>query len=57
MRLQFFNMLSGILFIYVSYWLLNSAYWSVLFFSINNAMFSMLSLYITYNFSKQTHSI
>gem|GEM_PF-503629 len=57
MRLQFFNMLSGILFIYVSYWLLNSAYWSVLFFSINNAIFSMLSLYITYDFSKQTHSI
>ena len=57
MKLQFFNTLSGILFIYVGFWLFNSAYWSVLFFSINNAIFSMLSLYITYNFSKQTHSL
>lgn len=57
MRIQFLNAVFGILFIYAGHWLFGSAYWSILFFSINNACFSLISLSITYNFSKQTHSI
>jgi O-antigen/teichoic acid export membrane protein len=57
MRMQFLNTVSGILFIYVGYWLWGSAYYAVLLFAMSNAAFSIFNLYITYNFSKHNYSI
>jgi teichuronic acid exporter len=57
MRIQFLNALSGIIFIYIGHWLFGSAYYSILLFAINNAIFSLLNLYITYNFSKHDYNI
>jgi O-antigen/teichoic acid export membrane protein len=52
MQLQFFNALFGILFIYLGNWIFGSAYYSVLFFSINNAFFSLLSIFMSHRLSK-----
>jgi len=55
MRVQVVNTLLGILSIYLGYFFFRNAYYSVLFFALNNALFSILSLSITYGLSKQTY--
>lgn len=55
MRLQFANTVFGILFIYLGFAFFKSAYYSILFFAINSAVFDLISLKITYNLSKYNY--
>jgi teichuronic acid exporter len=57
MRLQFLNTIFGILFIYIGFWIFGTAYYSIFLFAISNGIFSCISLYITYNFSKHSYNI
>ena len=57
MRLQFLNSIIGILLIILADKLFGSPFYSILFFAFNSAVFSLISLYITYNFSKHIYNI
>jgi len=57
MHIQFLNTIFGIAFIYLGFALFNSAYYSILFFALNNALFSLINLYVTYNLSKSNYEL
>ena len=57
MRLQFLNSLMGILVIILAHRVFEKPFYSILFFALNNAIFSLISLSMTYNFSKHNYKI
>jgi O-antigen/teichoic acid export membrane protein len=57
MRIQFLNTLFGIGFIFIGYKLFHNPYYAILFFALNNALFSLLLLFRTFSLSKDNHEI
>ncbi|MDB5024594.1 MAG: polysaccharide biosynthesis protein [Mucilaginibacter sp.] len=57
MSLQFLNGIMGIVIIFLANIFFGGPFYSILFFALNSVVFSLLSIYMTYNFSKHTYII
>lgn len=57
MRIQFLNAVMGVVFIFVANKIFGGAFYSILFFALNSAVFSAITFYMTYNFSKRNYKI
>jgi teichuronic acid exporter len=57
MRLQLFTTVAGILALWIGAKYFNNAYTSIILFTLSNCLFSMITIFLTYQYSKDNYKI